>query len=158
MSAIMSEEIPILPEYASELEAELACGKPFHYDPELGIHLMKSRIQGLLAEISAALDGSDQSADYLNAVRRSCLLRKPQRQCAKGGSRLQNPAPRFPPSPRPSRPRGLRRVVGQFLPGYVKILFKLEQHIDPAKPSITSSKPAIHSPVWPDNAPFPILL
>ncbi len=77
MNTFMSEEnipeIPELPEYAAELEAELACGKPFAYDPATGIRKMEERIEGLQNEISAVLRNTNLSAESVESERRRLL-------------------------------------------------------------------------------------
>jgi hypothetical protein len=56
----MSDDIPKLPDYAAELEAELTFG-PRKYEPEEGIRVMEARIKGLLAEL-ANLDHENLAA------------------------------------------------------------------------------------------------
>jgi hypothetical protein len=72
MNIIMSEEenIPPLPEYAAELEAELAFGTRA-YPPEQGIRVMEARIKGLEGELNAATDGDEAQriAPQLNEAR-----------------------------------------------------------------------------------------
>jgi hypothetical protein len=66
----MNDDVPDLPDYAAELEAELAFGA-FPYTSEEGIHRMKARIQGLLSEIDATLNGpAGDDAVFLEAERR----------------------------------------------------------------------------------------
>jgi predicted nucleic acid-binding Zn-ribbon protein len=73
MNIIMSEEdnIPPLPEYAAELEVELAVGKDLRLTPEEGIRVMEARIKGLEAELKAATDDDEAQriAPQLNEAR-----------------------------------------------------------------------------------------
>lgn len=83
MNVTMSDEIPELPNYAAELEAELAFGKlaeppatflsPLDAEgkdggPEQGIRRMEARIKGLQAEMESVLNGPDQTPETLAAA------------------------------------------------------------------------------------------
>jgi hypothetical protein len=83
MNVTMSEEIPELPDYAADLETELAFGKlpeppvtflsphdPERKDdgPEQGIRRMEARIKGLQAEMESVLNGPDQTPEALAAA------------------------------------------------------------------------------------------
>jgi len=54
-------DAPDLPDYAGELECELAFGIA-KCTPEEGIRLMEARIKGLDAELAAAREGQDFTA------------------------------------------------------------------------------------------------
>jgi hypothetical protein len=54
MNAIMSEQIPDLPEYAADLEAEQAFGV-LKCTAEEGVRRMEARIKGLEAELASLL-------------------------------------------------------------------------------------------------------
>jgi hypothetical protein len=64
------DDIPPLPDWASELEGELAFGA-FNYCPEEGIRHMTTRIAGLEREIADALANESTGADleYIQALR-----------------------------------------------------------------------------------------
>ena len=71
MNVNMPDEIPELPEYVAELEAERALGKPLNYTPEEGIRVMEARVKGLMGELNAATDGdhAQRIAAQLNDAR-----------------------------------------------------------------------------------------
>jgi hypothetical protein len=73
MNITMSEDedIPPLPEYAAELEVELALGKDLRHTPEEGICVMEARIKGLECELNAATNGDEAQriAPQLNEAR-----------------------------------------------------------------------------------------
>ncbi len=56
MIVAMPDEVPELPEYAANLEAELASGKDIPHDPESGIKAMEERLKGLADELQSTND------------------------------------------------------------------------------------------------------
>jgi hypothetical protein len=71
MNITMPDETPELPDYAAELEVEMALGKPLNYTPEEGIRVMEARIKGLEGELNAATGGDEAQriAPQLNDAR-----------------------------------------------------------------------------------------
>lgn len=76
------EEIPELPEYASELETELAHGQAIVHDPAAGIRAMEERIEGLMAELTALESKEDVDSRTAGQRRIAPLLRDAQRRLA----------------------------------------------------------------------------
>ena len=68
-----TDNIPELPAYSVDLEAEALTGKEITYKAEEGIRQMKERIAGLQGEISLLLANDDLSADYVQEQRERIL-------------------------------------------------------------------------------------
>jgi hypothetical protein len=68
-----TDNIPDLPEYAADLEAEALTGKEITYKAEEGIRQMKERIAGLQEEISDVLANDNLSPDYVRDARARIL-------------------------------------------------------------------------------------
>ena len=69
----MNDNIPELPAYSVDLEAEALTGKEITYQAEEGIRQMKERIAGLQGEISLILANDDLSPDYVRDARARIL-------------------------------------------------------------------------------------
>jgi len=61
MNTTMPNEIPDLPEYATDLEAELAFG-PGKCAAQEGVRRMEARIRGLIVELASASDAEQKQA------------------------------------------------------------------------------------------------
>jgi ribosomal protein L29 len=68
MNAIMSEQIPDLPEYTADLETELAMG-PLKCTAEEGVRRMEARIKGLTKELATLRRQVASDSDVADAQR-----------------------------------------------------------------------------------------
>ncbi|HEV7924445.1 MAG TPA: hypothetical protein VGR14_03775 [Verrucomicrobiae bacterium] len=87
-NAMSDQDIPDLPEYAIDLEADLMGaalgGPPAKCTPEEGIRRMEARVKGLQGEMKDVLNGADQTPETLTAARRRLVpqLQDAQRRLA----------------------------------------------------------------------------